>query len=265
MGLGDFTGRVNELSFISEIATRSSNFAFTAVCLKPPQRSAHRHATCNARGLVRTNSSKRKTTSDYVASWYYTVRIDELSASRYHVACKVALRICIRSSSIGSEVIYPSRGLEKPKTIGAPVLCDFGSAAWGEEQNEFFVQPDVYRSPEVILKSPWSYSNYAWNVACMIWDIFEGGDLFCGTDPEQNAYRNRAHLAEIIAPLGPPPSESKSFSDAMLQPISTGQLETNPKGEDKEPFLQFMGKMLLWDPRMEPKELLNDVWLKKHL
>lgn len=40
-----------------------------------------------------------------------------------------------------------------------------------------------------------------------IWDIFEGRSLFSGIDPEHGAYRGRAHLAEMIALLGPPTPE----------------------------------------------------------
>ncbi|KFY69152.1 hypothetical protein V496_00531 [Pseudogymnoascus sp. VKM F-4515 (FW-2607)] len=38
-----------------------------------------------------------------------------------------------------------------------------------------------------------------------IWDVYEGGSLFTGQDPEFQKYRSRAHLAEIINLLGPPP------------------------------------------------------------
>lgn len=38
-----------------------------------------------------------------------------------------------------------------------------------------------------------------------IWNIFEGESLFTGQDPEFQTYRSRAHLAEIIRLLGPPP------------------------------------------------------------
>ena len=38
-----------------------------------------------------------------------------------------------------------------------------------------------------------------------IWDIFEGDSLFTGQDPELRSYRSRAHVAEIISLLGPPP------------------------------------------------------------
>jgi hypothetical protein len=40
-----------------------------------------------------------------------------------------------------------------------------------------------------------------------IWNIFKGGSLFTGQDPEFKTYRSRAHLAEMINLLGPPPSD----------------------------------------------------------
>ncbi|KAG5933720.1 hypothetical protein E4U60_004318 [Claviceps pazoutovae] len=55
-----------------------------------------------------------------------------------------------------------------------------------------------------------------------IWDTFQGDDHFTGHDSELKTYRGRAHLAEMIALLGPPPPSllaranlrSKFFSDA---------------------------------------------------
>ena len=38
-----------------------------------------------------------------------------------------------------------------------------------------------------------------------IWDLFEGESLFSGHDEQADAYRSRAHLAEMISLLGPPP------------------------------------------------------------
>lgn len=70
--------------------------------------------------------------------------------------------------------IYLSRVLEgvNVSSLGAPVLCDFGSAAWGEEKNVKDVQPNGYRCPEVILQVPWSYEIDIWNVACLVICIF---------------------------------------------------------------------------------------------
>ncbi|KAJ3553203.1 hypothetical protein NPX13_g10938 [Xylaria arbuscula] len=106
-----------------------------------------------------------------------------------------------------NRVIYLSRELEIPKEWGAPVLCDFGSAVLGDEEHFEDVQPNVYRAPEVILGGPWSYPIDIWNGGCMVWDLFEGGHLFTGHDPEHRAYRSRAHLAEIAGLLGKPPQQ----------------------------------------------------------
>lgn len=72
---------------------------------------------------------------------------------------------------IDGRIIYLSRDLEMPSDLGLPVLCDFGSAVWGEEKHEEDVRPDVYRSPEVILNVPWSYEIDIWNVGCMVGNI----------------------------------------------------------------------------------------------
>ena len=47
-----------------------------------------------------------------------------------------------------------------------------------------------------------------------IWDLFEGEYLFTGQDPEAQRYKSRAHLAEMIALLGPPPQELLAKSSA---------------------------------------------------
>ena len=68
----------------------------------------------------------------------------------------------------GGRSIYVSRELRMPKKLGAPVLCDFGSAVPGDMEHSEDVQPDVYRAPEVILEAPWSYQIDIWNVGCMV-------------------------------------------------------------------------------------------------
>lgn len=65
-------------------------------------------------------------------------------------------------------IIYMSQDLRMPKPVGAPVLCDFGSAVFGSQSHKEFVQPDIYRAPEVILGAPWTYSVDIWNVGCMV-------------------------------------------------------------------------------------------------
>ncbi|KAJ7716685.1 kinase-like domain-containing protein [Mycena metata] len=158
---------------------------------------------------------------------------------------------------IDGRFIYLSRQLDQTRDLDLP---DFGEARCGEQRRTQDVQPDKYRSPEVILQVPWSYELDVWNIGCAVWDMFEGGSLFSGFDPEHGTYRGRAHLAEIIALMGPPPPSfvaqgalsSKFFSNQVPPPVSLEQLETNLEGTDKELFLHFMSKMLQWKPQDRP-------------
>lgn len=69
---------------------------------------------------------------------------------------------------IDGRMIYMSRDLRMPNNMDAPVLCDFGSAMLGAQHHSEFVQPNIYRAPEVILEAPWTYSVDIWNVGCMV-------------------------------------------------------------------------------------------------
>ena len=64
--------------------------------------------------------------------------------------------------------IYMSQELKVPQEVGTPVLCDLGSAIIGNQHHTVFVQPKIYRAPEVILGAPWTYSADIWNVGCMV-------------------------------------------------------------------------------------------------
>lgn len=72
---------------------------------------------------------------------------------------------------IDGRTIYMSRDLRMPKHMGAPVLCDFGSAMLGDQHHSEFIQPNIYRAPEVILGVPWTYNVDIWNVGCMVTQI----------------------------------------------------------------------------------------------
>ncbi|KAI3161482.1 hypothetical protein DTO012A9_8978 [Penicillium roqueforti] len=177
---------------------------------------------------------------------------------------------------LDGRTIYTSSVLRTPKDVGAPVLCDFSSAVMGDEQHTEDIQPDIYRAPEVILQVPWSYSVDVWNVGCVIWNLFEGGSLFSGQDPEFKAYRSRAHLAEMIRLLGLPPpnflargSHTKKFfseegdfltGELVGEHVPIEQRETSLEGEEKEMFLRLVRKMLQWEPekRSSAAELEQD-------
>lgn len=107
----------------------------------------------------------------------------------------------------GHHAVYKSRAFDLPKQFGDSALGDFGSAVNGDEPQTHDAQPDVYRSPEVMLETEWSYPVDIWNVGCMIWDLYLGRSLFHGKHPDGSGYITRSHLAEAIALLGPPPLE----------------------------------------------------------
>jgi serine/threonine protein kinase len=69
---------------------------------------------------------------------------------------------------INSIPVYASRRFELPRKFGKAVLSDFGSAVRGDERRNHDAQPNVYRSPEVMLEAEWSYPIDIWNVGVMV-------------------------------------------------------------------------------------------------
>ncbi|KAK7429441.1 hypothetical protein QQZ08_004033 [Neonectria magnoliae] len=68
---------------------------------------------------------------------------------------------------VGDLVVYESRTFDLPRKFGGPVLSDFGAAVRGDLKRNHDAQPAVYRSPEVMLKTEWSYPVDIWNVGVM--------------------------------------------------------------------------------------------------
>ncbi|KAJ5107695.1 hypothetical protein N7456_004370 [Penicillium angulare] len=188
------------------------------------------------------------------------------------------LKPSVRKEGEDGNVIYLTRDFENPQNPGLPVLCDFSAAVSGDEPRTEYAQPDIYRSPEVVLQVPWSYKVDIWNVGCMIWDMFQGTPLFSGKDPASQTYRSAVHLAEMIRLLGPPPQDllargqlSRKFfsSDGLfcselpgqdLSLVPMDERESILQGEEKEEFLRMMHRMLQWEPekRATAKELADD-------
>ncbi|KGO42280.1 hypothetical protein PEX2_079290 [Penicillium expansum] len=106
--------------------------------------------------------------------------------------------------SVNNMPIYASRRFKLPQKFGRAILSDFGSAVRGDEKRNHDAQPAVYRSPEVMLRTGWSYPIDIWNVGTMVWDLFEGKHMFIGINPNGKGYSTHMHLAEVIGILGPP-------------------------------------------------------------
>ncbi|KAJ0426586.1 kinase domain protein [Aspergillus carlsbadensis] len=185
-----------------------------------------------------------------------------------------------RKSINHSRTIYTSQKFRPPingKGHGLPVLCDFGEARVGNTQESGpFVQPHIYRSPEVIFEMPWGCPVDIWNLAGLIWDLFEGEHLFGDIFNARGRHDAFKHLALMVALVGPPPSEFVRRSETAEQcfdasgawnahdeePIPIVSLQTRERrleGEEKELFLAFIRSMLKWMPeeRHTAKQLLE--------
>jgi serine/threonine-protein kinase SRPK3 len=69
---------------------------------------------------------------------------------------------------VNNAPVYASRRFELPKDYGKVVLSDFGSAVHGDQRQIHDAQANVYRCPEVMLKTEWSYPADIWNVGCVV-------------------------------------------------------------------------------------------------
>jgi serine/threonine-protein kinase SRPK3 len=69
---------------------------------------------------------------------------------------------------INDAPVYASRRFAQPDVYGNVVLGDFGSAVRGDVKRNHDAQPNIYRSPEVMLKTEWSYPIDIWNVGVMV-------------------------------------------------------------------------------------------------
>lgn len=69
---------------------------------------------------------------------------------------------------VDGATVYASRRFDLPDDFGDVVLSDFGAAVRGDEKRNHDAQPNVYRSPEVMLMTEWSYPVDIWNVGVMV-------------------------------------------------------------------------------------------------
>ncbi|GAB1318546.1 hypothetical protein MFIFM68171_08756 [Madurella fahalii] len=128
---------------------------------------------------------------------------------------------------------------------------------------------------------PWGSAVDIWNLACLIWDRFEGSHLFGIIFDAQGHHDPFKHLALMVAIAGPPPGEfvrrsettDQCFSPngawiadehAVVPSVSLESLEKRLAARENEHFLHFMRSMLKWLPekRRTAKQLLADPWLQ---
>ncbi|RAL06582.1 kinase-like protein [Aspergillus homomorphus CBS 101889] len=174
-----------------------------------------------------------------------------------------------------TRTVYLSR-LMRP-TEGPMLLSDFGEARIGQGPHGGDIMPLEYRAPETLLCIGWSYPVDIWSVGLTAWDLLEPRKLFTARDEDGDLY-DAAHLAQLIAALGPPPpnflrrnpDRKGDFWDRdgkwlNLAPIPNRRTfeALESRLEDKSGFLRFIRKALTWMPedRATAKELLQDPWL----
>ncbi|MCJ1247543.1 hypothetical protein MMC30_004757 [Trapelia coarctata] len=121
-----------------------------------------------------------------------------------------------------------------------PKIADFGNAQQNSPQPRIHpIQPDHYRAPEVILGTGWTYSADIWNLGVLIWNLVENRDLFRQI-PFKGVYSPHAHLAEMIALLGPPPKalleREKEARKWKWRPVIQ-----NPEGKLYESVQEYFG------------------------
>ncbi|KAM5429530.1 hypothetical protein McanMca71_003141 [Microsporum canis] len=152
------------------------------------------------------------------------------------------------------------------KLMNLPKIVDFGLARQlvGPNYIETHpIQPDHYRAPEVILGCGWSFSADIWNLGLLVWDIFERKELFSQVRDHRGHYDAKAHMAEMIALLGPPPKALITRYNSMHgirwpDPIrdEEGNLCSNARELFGGPFFTKDGEFLYTD--LIPKRRLED-------
>ncbi|KAI6631732.1 hypothetical protein MCOR14_007667 [Pyricularia oryzae] len=150
-----------------------------------------------------------------------------------------------------------------------PHLCDFGHAriCINGQLQQGRAMPIQYRTPEMLLDMLWDYSVDLWAFALTIWDMLEPEPLFKVYNYD-SSFNEAFHFAYMVALLGPPlldflkrsATSAKYWDDdgkwkgsvPIPSPTSLESRFTQFDGERKTIFLDFIRKLLAWDPQQRP-------------
>ncbi|KAJ5542825.1 kinase domain protein [Penicillium sp. DV-2018c] len=168
--------------------------------------------------------------------------------------------------------------------VGLLRISDFSAAVFGNvpSLHNPDIQPQPFCAPEVLLRAGWTYSADIWNLGTVLWELLAETTLFDGICPDSARYSREAHIAQMIRLLGPPPPQLLSKCDPGIrdslfssqgtfkfphllpsEEYNFPNLTPVLHGEDKRLFIEFVRKMLQWEPerRSSAKQLYNDPWL----
>ncbi|KAH0183133.1 kinase-like protein, partial [Aureobasidium melanogenum] len=145
--------------------------------------------------------------------------------------------------TIDNYTLYQSQALtldEIIDNIGPLFLTDFGEARTQADGWHGLIQPDPFRSPEIILKMPWTTKTDIWNPGVM-------ARIFCEA-------RNRALYWD---------DKGRWVRKADIPDDSLEKSHERLLDKDFEQFAAFFRETLQWDPenRQSAAELLKDEWL----
>ncbi|RMZ85138.1 hypothetical protein DV738_g32, partial [Chaetothyriales sp. CBS 135597] len=156
------------------------------------------------------------------------------------------------------------------RAAGVVRITDFDLAVFGDKSHKGCIQADIYRAPEVILDAGYTYSADIWSLGVMLWDLLEGKALF-----KTDNYDEQKHLASITALLGEPPrsllaqgDRTSLFygGDGRLQSrdliptdFSFGTTLLSLSNEEKRLFIEFIQKMIRWQPSERIREPLEPI------
>ncbi|KAI1185293.1 kinase-like domain-containing protein [Nemania serpens] len=174
-------------------------------------------------------------------------------------------------------------GEEEIETADVSIrLADFGTASWVDKHLTEWIQPQMLRAPEVILRASWDHKVDIWNLGLIIWELVQGRLVFDGQATATSAYSSEAHLAQMNAILGTFPntlldrSESRHtffeadgrlISSIHFPPVTLRELCRRfqyPVEQDSEDLLEFVESTLALEPKNRPdaRELLNTGWVR---
>ncbi|KAJ3555795.1 hypothetical protein NP233_g12125 [Leucocoprinus birnbaumii] len=160
-------------------------------------------------------------------------------------------------------------------------LADFGTGGKPKLSMAFsLINPEMLRTPEVILGAKWDRKIDIWNLGLIIWELAQGALIFDGRWSASAPYTSEAHLAQMEAVLGKVPQSLLSRSrhrdrffdgeDQLLVPQTFPNMPletifTNPgmSESDKVLFLDMIKSMIQLEPRKRPdaRSLLESAWL----
>ncbi|OAL66045.1 CMGC/SRPK protein kinase [Trichophyton rubrum] len=149
---------------------------------------------------------------------------------------------------LDDRTIYVSRRV--PFSSRLPIITDFGEVRLRDEAHiGEDIMPDVYRAPEIILRSERDIWVGIWSVAMVSWDIAKGRTLFKARNGEK-LLDDRLHLAEMIAIMGPPPKELLGRSQTSLI-----YWDENVEEDDASSICLTQNEQQMLSKRMEQKQM----------